>query len=101
MSTCWGIYIEVRESHSYLHFFVLFFLAHDYAEDQWFLNRSIWLIDWTITSTTTQRSSGPGSNANESYSMLPRSLKLELHDQIPFTVILKTPFFVEEGLTPL
>ena len=34
-------------------------------EYEWFLNRSIWHIDETLTGTTTSGKSGPGNNVNE------------------------------------
>ena len=32
---------------------------------EWFLNRSFWSIDGTVTGTTTSGQRGPGSNSNE------------------------------------
>ena len=49
------------------------------------LNRSIWLIDRTLTGTTSPGQSGPESN-----STLPRTSELELHYQMQFSVTYST-----------
>ena len=40
-------------------------MAYGPIEDEWFLNRSIWPIDRTLTDSTTLDQSGFGSNGNQ------------------------------------
>ena len=55
-------------------------------------NSSIWPIDRTLSSATTQGLRGPGSNGNEGVLRIPQTLALlEPHHQFHFNVILKTP----------
>ena len=42
-----------------------------------FLNRTIWLLDETITDNTTPGHSVPGSNGNEDVLHTPKALKFE------------------------
>ena len=57
------------------------------------LNWSVWLRDRTLTDTTNPGHSGPGISGNEGFSAFPRSLELEPHHQIYFSVLPKTlPF---------
>ena len=64
------------------------------------LNISIWLIDGTLTGTTTPGQSEPGSNCNEGvlgYFPVSGSPELDAYHQMPFSVIFSTYHLVEWG----
>ena len=63
------------------------------------LNRSIWLTIGTLPDTMTPSPSGPGCYGNVVILHIPQSLRLEVHYQMQFTIISRTP--VAEGLIPL
>ena len=50
--------------HVYI-FCIVIFLAHGPIEYKWFLNKFIWPIDETLTSTCTPGQNGPGSKGNK------------------------------------
>ena len=53
----------------------------------------IWAIDETLTGTATLDQSESGSNGNDGVFHTQRSLELESHHQMQFSVVLRTLFF--------
>ena len=54
------------------------------------INSSIWLIDGTLTGTTTPSQSEPGCNYIESVLHVPRTPVMQPHHQIRFSIISRT-----------
>ena len=81
------LFQEIRESHLWY-----FWRSTKYypIENDLFSNRSIWLIDGTLTGTTTRGQSGPESDNNEEVT---RILELMPHHQIQFCAIFTASFF--------
>ena len=71
-----------------------FAFAHGPFGYKWFLIRSIWPIDGTLTGTTTPGQSVPVRNGGVHHT--PQFPKIDPHQQMQFSVICRTGFFGRE-----
>ena len=67
----------------------------------YWLNNSIWHIDWILKGTTSPGQGGSESNFNEGVLLIPQALRLEPHNQMLFSVIPRILLFIGGNLTPL
>ena len=85
MSTCLGLFyakiLGIQINYTFL------LTVGFYAVSYWILNRSIWLIDGTLTGTTTPGQSGPGSSSKKELLYILRYLELKPHHHIQLSVI--------------
>ena len=87
ISTLLGLFYSSRlENHIHCMFIFTFFMqlflksfffALGHIGNKWFINKSIWPIDGTLTGTTTPGQSGTGSNGNKRVLHSPQSSRTE------------------------